>query len=98
MAEVKWFSGGQERKKVALQLINDLIIMLEEDNVNESLIKVLNSYKKELETENGMVPLILSRMNMEISNILTKNEITLTEVQSDKLKKLSELSYIRYGY
>ena len=40
----------------------------------------------------------LSRMNIAVSNVLIQEGIRLSESQSEKLKKLSELSNIRYVY
>ncbi|EMF0638635.1 bacteriocin immunity protein, partial [Enterococcus faecium] len=44
------------------------------------------------------VPLILSRMNLEISNAIKKDGVSLNAKQSKKLKELMSISNIRYGY
>ncbi|OJG79013.1 hypothetical protein RV10_GL001136 [Enterococcus pallens] len=41
---------------------------------------------------------ILSRMNLDSSNVLKEDGIALSTSRSNKLKKLSSLSNIKYGY
>lgn len=98
MDKLKWFSGGDDRRKKAEVIIRELLNDLETDFGNEALKKVLHSYLKTLKSEGTSVPLILSRMNLEISSALKKDGLPLTETQSNQLKKLSSLSNIRYGY
>ncbi|KER07722.1 immunity protein [Streptococcus mitis] len=37
-------------------------------------------------------------MNVDISRVLIDNKLMLSESQSEQIKKLRELSAIRYGY
>ncbi|MGM9904527.1 MAG: hypothetical protein ACI32O_11510 [Enterococcus sp.] len=48
--------------------------------------------------ERGSVPLVLSRMNLALSNVMRKDETHLTDSQLATFKKLTALSNIRYGY
>lgn len=95
---IKWFSGGKERKNEAITILEGLIKDLDSETKNLPVQKVLSSYRKELIDEPSSIPFILSRMNIEVSKVLVDNGIELSHSQSTKLKKLSSLSQIRYGY
>ena len=41
---------------------------------------------------------ISESMNVDISHVLIDNKLMLSESQSEQIKKLRELSAIRYGY
>ncbi|KRN99413.1 bacteriocin immunity protein [Companilactobacillus kimchiensis] len=98
MNKLKWFSSGVSRSNSATEIITDLLANLNGDVKTEPLQKVLIDYKDELEKQESSIPYILSRMNIAISNIMSKNGITLSPQQSDLMKQLTSLSYIRYGY
>ncbi|MDH5039552.1 bacteriocin immunity protein [Enterococcus faecalis] len=98
MVSLKWYSGGDEREKKAEKIIIDLLNDLENDLGNESLQQVLNSYLEELRKGGASVPLILSRMNLDISKAIRNDGRELTASQSSKLKELTSISNIRYGY
>ncbi|STY85495.1 Enterocin A Immunity [Listeria grayi] len=98
MKKVKWFSGGNERSNQAIIIITELLNDLNTNSKSRLLQEVLNNYKEELEKKGSSVPLILSRMNLEISNAIRKEGLVLSDSQSTKLKKLTSLSNIRYGY
>lgn len=97
MSKLKWFSGGKERSQQANILITELLNELGDDSHSEALKKVLSSYKQELNS-GVSVPLILSRMNLDISNAVRKDGAALSAAQAEKLKELTALSSIRYGY
>lgn len=97
MSNLKWFSGGKERSQQANILITELLNELSDDSRSEALKKVLSSYKQELNS-GVSVPLILSRMNLDISNAVRKDGVALSAAQAEKLKELTALSSIRYGY
>ncbi|WP_407056358.1 bacteriocin immunity protein [Enterococcus faecium] len=71
---------------------------LETDLGNDSLRMILHTYLGNLKNEGTSVPLILSRMNLEISNAIKKDGVSLNAKQSKKLKELMSISNIRYGY
>ncbi|MDE3281146.1 bacteriocin immunity protein [Lacticaseibacillus parahuelsenbergensis] len=98
MGILKWYSGGNDRAKKATYIIDQLLLDLKNNPQSESLQQVLRSYREALIQKQAAVPLILSRMNLEISNVLIRDRITLTKLQSDKIGQLSSLSNIRYGY
>ncbi|MGM0214104.1 bacteriocin immunity protein [Enterococcus sp. AZ109] len=95
MNKLKWFSGGKERRDQAIIIITDVLNELTNDPKSESLQKVLGDYKDELERDGAAVPLILSRMNIAISNAIRKDGMDLPKHQADKLKELTALSNIR---
>ena len=45
-----------------------------------------------------LLHLFLSQMNVDISRVLIDNKLGLSESQAKQIKKLRELSAIRYGY
>ena len=98
MSKLNWFSGGKERSNQALALITEILRELDTDQNSQALQKVLANYQNEWRKEERPIPFILSQMNVEISNILNKKAISLSNTQAKKLKQLLTLSYIRYGY
>ena len=63
-----------------------------------SLKNQLVSYKQRFEDDGTSTPFILSQMNVDISRMLIDNKLILSESQAEQIKKLRELSAIRYGY
>ena len=55
-------------------------------------------YKRRLKDDGTSTPFILSQMNVDVSRVLIDNKISLSESQAEQIKKLRELSAIRYGY
>ncbi|MGK4179675.1 bacteriocin immunity protein [Lapidilactobacillus dextrinicus] len=98
MSKLKWFSGGTDRAQQALEIIDDLLHDLYKNSENDTLQNLLLKYKYELEKQQTPVPFILSRMNIDIANIIVKNGLTLSSFQSSKLKQLTAISNIRYGF
>lgn len=98
MVGLKWFSGGEERKKEAIVIIDSLLVSLSENATDRPLKNFFLFYRRELESSGISVPLILSRMNVELSNILIENKLQLSAEQSKQIKQLRSLSNIRYGY
>lgn len=73
---VEWYSGGQERKKVALRLLAELYQSSDCDVLR-------NFFRRYIENLNGeiSVPFALSAFNLELSSVLIKNKITLSKEQ-----------------
>ena len=97
-AGLRWFSGGKERKNEAVIIIDELLVSLSEDSKYIPLKEFFLFYRKELESSGTSTPLVLSRVNVELSNILIENKLQLSDKQSEQLKRLRSLSNIRYGY
>ena len=97
MSKVKWFSGGVERGNQAVQIINEL---LNDDKIiSDSPLEItLKKYRIELQQKESSITFILSRMNLDISKILRSDPNQLSKEQTNKLKILTSLSNIRYGY
>ncbi len=55
-------------------------------------------YQKRLKDDGTSTPFILSQMNVDLSRVLIENKLSLSESQAEQIKKLRELSVIRYGY
>ena len=90
---MKWYAGGQERKKVALKLLVELYRSTE----YEVLRNLFRQYIEGL-GEGISVPFALSAFNLELSSVLLKNKIFLTKEQEKRVDELRQLSSIRYGY
>ncbi|WP_061865710.1 bacteriocin immunity protein [Streptococcus oralis] len=98
MGGLKWFSGGTERRREAIAILEELIQSIKYDSQFLPLEEILISYKCELKDGGTSIPYVLSRMNVEISHALIDNALHLSASQSNLIRKLRELSNIRYGY
>lgn len=98
MTPLKWFAGGSERRCETMTIIDHL---LEDTKTTPQLTPLKNQlviYKNRLKDDGTSTPFILSQMNVDISRVLIDNKLILSEGQSEQIKKLRELSAIRYGY
>ena len=98
MAPLKWFAGGSERRCEAMAIIDYL---LEDINDAPQLTPLKNQlviYKRRLKDDGTSTPFILSQMNVDVSRVLIDNKLSLSESQAEQIKKLRDLSAIRYGY
>ena len=96
MTTLKWFAGGSERRCEAMT--NNLLEGINNTSQLTPLKNLLVSYKRRLEDDGTSNPFILSQMNVDISRMLIDNKLSLSESQARQIKKLRELSAIRYGY
>ena len=98
MTPLKWFAGGSERRCEAMTIIDHLLEDIKAAPQLAPLKNQLVIYKKRLKDDGTSTPFILSQMNVDISRVLIDNKLTLSESQAEQIKKLRELSAIRYGY
>ena len=98
MTALKWFAGGSERRCEAMTIIDYLLEDIKEVPQLTPLKNQLVIYKKRLKDDGTSTPFILSQMNVDISRVLIDNKLGLSESQAKQIKKLRELSAIRYGY
>ena len=98
MTPLKWFAGGSERRCEAMTIIDHLLEDIKDTPQLAPLKNQLVRYKKRLKDDGTSTPFILSQMNVDISRVLIDNKLMLSENQADQIKKLRELSAIRYGY
>ena len=98
MTPLKWFAGGSERRCEAMTIIDYLLEDLKAAPQLTPLKNQLVIYKKRLEDDGTSTPFILSQMNVDISRVLIDNKLILSESQAEQIKKLRELSAIRYSY
>ena len=98
MTPLKWFAGGSERRCEAMTIINHLLEEIKDVPQLARLKNQLVIYKKRLEDDGTSTPFILSQMNVDISRVLIDNKLSLSESQAEQIKKLRDLSAIRYGY
>lgn len=97
MTPLKWFAGGSERRCEAMIIIDYLLEDIKDKPQLAPLKNQLVSYKRRLKDDGTSTPFILSQMNVDISRMLIDNKLTLSKSQAEKIKKLRELSAIRYG-
>ena len=97
MTPLKWFAGGSERRCEAMTIIDHLLEDIKAAPQLAPLKNQLVIYKKRLKDDGTSTPFILSQMNVDISRVLIDNKLILSENQSEQIKKLRELSAIRYG-
>ena len=98
MTPLKWFAGGSERRCEAMTIIDHLLEDIKAAPQLAPLKNQLVIYKKRLKDDGTSTPFILSQMNVDISRVLIDNKLGLSESQANQIKKLRELSAIRYGY
>lgn len=98
MSNLKWFAGGSERRCEAMAIIDHLLEDIKDTPQLTPLKNQLVMYKRRLKNDGTSIPFILSQMNVGISRVLIDNKLILSENQSEQIKKLRELSAIRYGY
>ena len=98
MTPLKWFAGGSERRCEAMTIIAHLLEDIKAAPQLTPLKNQLVIYKNRLEDDGTSTPFILSQMNVDISRVLIDNKLGLSESQAKQIKKLRELSAIRYGY
>ena len=98
MTLLKWFAGGSERRCEAMTIIDYLLEGINNTPQLAPLKNLLVSYKRRLKEDGTSTPFILSQMNVDISRVLIDNKLSLSESQARQIKKLRELSAIRYGY
>lgn len=98
MTPLKWFAGGSERRCEAMTIINHLLEEIKDTPQLTPLKNQLVIYQRRLKDDGTSTPFILSQMNVDISRVLIDNKLILSENQAEQIKKLRELSAIRYGY
>ncbi len=98
MTLLKWFAGGSERRCEAMTIIDYLVEDIKDTPQLTPLKNQLVIYKRRLKNDGTSIPFILSQMNVDISRVLIDNKLMLSESQAEQIKKLRELSTIRYGY
>ena len=98
MTPLKWFAGGSERRCEAMTIIDNLLEGINNTHQLAPLKNQLVSYKRRLEDDGTSTPFILSQMNVDLARVLIDNKLSLSESQAGQIKKLRELSAIRYGY
>lgn len=98
MSNLKWFAGGSERSHEAIVIIDQLLQDIDDRPQLAPLKKHLVIFKAQLRDGGTSVPFVLSQMNVDLARVLIKNKLHLSESQSKQIKKLRDLSNIRYGY
>ena len=98
MTPLKWFAGGRERRCEAMTIIDYLLEDIKAAPQLAPLKNQLVIYKKRLKDDGTSTPFILSQMNVDLARVLIDNKLSLSESQAKQIKKLRELSAIRYGY
>ena len=98
MTPLKWFAGGSKRRCEAMNIIDHLLEDIKDVPQRTPLKNQLVSYKRRLEDDGTSTPFILRQMNVDLARVLIDNKLSFSESQARQIKKLRELSAIRYGY
>ena len=98
MTGLKWFAGGKERREQAVAIIDEVIETIGDKPDYADLKQVLYSYRTELADSRSATPYILSRMSLEISEVVRKDQLTLSPFIEERMAELRKLLAIRYGY
>ena len=88
MKGLKWFAGGKERQEQAVAIIDEVIETIGDKPDYADLKQVLHSYRTELADSRSATPYILSRMSLEISKVVRKDQLTLSPVSYTHLIKI----------
>ena len=95
---VKWYSGGQDRARVAVGIISDLVANLNTTN-EQPLRQLLATYYQELlEQRTGSVLGVFDRMNLDISKCLRQQQIKLSPENEQLMQQLMGLNMIHYRW
>ena len=92
MTGLKWFAGGKERREQAVAIIDEVIETIGDKPDSAGLKQVLHSYSR------SATPYVLSRMSPEISEVVRKDQLTLSPFIEERMAELRKLLAIRYGY
>ena len=95
---IKMVCRRKERRCEAMTIINHLLEDIKDTPQLTPLKNQLVIYQRRLKDDGTSTPFILSQMNVDISRVLIDNKLILSENQAEQIKKLRELSAIRYGY
>lgn len=95
MKGLKWFAGGKERREQAVAIIDEVIETIGDKPDYADLKQVLQT---ELADSRSATPYILSRMSLEISEVVRKDQLTLSPFIEERMAELRKLLAIRYGY
>ena len=96
-SKVKWFSGGNDRRQQAIEIITKLIDC-PEVNQSDALLSKLDGYREELTQQKQSVPFILSRMNVDVGKSIQDTGVTLSDTANALVDDLGQLSQIHWGY
>lgn len=97
MSNSKWYASGKDKADDALACLNQLKTNLTE-STDKPLLEVIEQYTLELTNKSSAVPLILNRFNLDLSHCLINHKIVLSKDNQELVKKINQLSYIKYGY
>ena len=95
MKGLKWFAGGKERQEQAVAIIDEVIETIGDKPDYADLKQVLHSYRTELADSRSATPYILSRMSLEISKVVRKDQLTLSPCIEERMAELRKLLAIR---
>lgn len=88
MKGLKWFAGGKERREQAVAIIDEVIETIGDKPDYADLKQVLHSYRTELADSRSATPYILSRMSLEISEVVRKDQLTLSPFIEERMAEL----------
>ncbi|WP_047999127.1 helix-turn-helix domain-containing protein [Lactiplantibacillus herbarum] len=97
MSDIKWYSSGQERGRVAAGIISEIVANLD-PATDQPLRELLASYYTEfIEQKSGSNISVFNRMSLAISKCVERNQMTLSPENEQRVRDLLALNYVRYG-
>ncbi|SLM87217.1 MULTISPECIES: bacteriocin immunity protein [Vagococcus] len=92
MGGLNWFTNDNNRMEQALFLIVELLIDVNHSQENEALKSILMEYKEVLANSNSSEIFILNQMTNDISMAIEKDNVSLSEYQTQKMRHLIRIS------
>ena len=92
--EIKWYAGSDVRRREALALLTEMIALLPPQQAE--LKALLQEHYQRLLTDGTATPSLLNLMNIAVSALLRKEQLTLTPEVEARYQRLLRLSSIRY--
>lgn len=92
--EVKWYAGGEERRRIAIVTLAALITQLtpEQAAVRPLLEQEYNRFM----TDGTSIPYMLQTMHLQVAGTMHKTHTTFTPEAEASYQKLLRLSHLRY--
>lgn len=92
--EVKWYAGGDVRRREALALLAEIIAVSPAEQV--ALRTLLKQEYQYLLTDGTSTPYALNVLNMKVVSLLHQEHLTLVPEAETRYQRLFRLSSIRY--
>ena len=93
--EVKWYAGGDVRRREALALLAEIIALSPPEQA--ALRTLLQQQYQRLMTDGTATPYVLMSLNMKVVSLMHHEHLMLVPEAEARYQQLLRLSNIRYG-